>query len=95
MGCKALRGGVTAVRPGFNRSTQHLDSSSREEDVADEAKIENTSHQTTKSAVVGMKSASKSTVVQNLFNPGGHLVWAEHYQNLRVGLGAQWSMAIA
>ena len=44
---------VTALRLGFNRSTQHLDSSDREEDVADEAKIENILHRITKSGDVG------------------------------------------
>ena len=37
----------------FSRSMQHLDSSYREEDVADEAKIENILYRTTKSADVG------------------------------------------
>ena len=44
---------MAAFALGFNRSTQHLDSSDREEDVADEAKIENILHRTTEIADVG------------------------------------------
>lgn len=44
---------TSAFTLGFNRSMQHLDSSYREEDVADEAKIENILYRTTKSADFG------------------------------------------
>jgi len=33
--------------------------------------------------------------VQNLFNPGRHLVRAEHYRNLRVSAFVEWSSAVA
>ena len=33
--------------------------------------------------------------VQNLFNPGRHLVRAEHYRNLRVSAFSEWSRAVA
>ena len=44
---------TAGVSLDFNRSTQHLDSSYREEDVADEAKTENLLHRITKSTDVG------------------------------------------
>lgn len=45
---------TSALSSGFNRLTQHLDSSYREEDVAGEAKIENILHRTTISPDVGI-----------------------------------------
>ena len=44
---------MTAFDLGFNRSTQHLNSSYGEEDVADEAKIENILHRATEITDVG------------------------------------------
>ena len=33
--------------------------------------------------------------VANLFNPGRHLIGAQHYRDLRVGAFNEWSKAVA
>jgi len=48
-----------------------------------------------KSAGQAQRFATAHAAVQNLFNPGRHLVRAEHYRNLRISAFAEWSGAVA
>jgi len=48
-----------------------------------------------KSAGQAQRFVTAHAAVQNLFNPGRHLVRAEHYRNLRISAFAEWSGAVA
>ena len=45
--------------------------------------------------VQAQRFVTAHAVVQNLFNPGRHLVRAEHYRDLRIGAFGKWSRAVA
>ena len=48
-----------------------------------------------KSAGQAQRFGTAHAAVQNLFNPGRHLVRAEHYRNLRISAFAEWRGAVA
>jgi putative transposase len=48
-----------------------------------------------KSAGQAQRFVTAHAAVQNLFNPGRHLVRAEHYRNFRISAFAEWSGAVA
>jgi putative transposase len=48
-----------------------------------------------KSVRQAQRFVTAHAAVSNLFNLGRHLVRAEHYRNLRVGLFEEWSRAVA
>jgi len=48
-----------------------------------------------KSAGQAQRFTTAHAAVHNLFNPGRHLIKAEHYRHLRVGAFNEWSRVIA
>ena len=48
-----------------------------------------------KSTQQAQRFITAHAAVSNLFNPGRHLVRAQHYRNLRIGAFEQWSRAVA
>ena len=62
------------------------------------------SHETTRVRERGMRKFKSMKQAQrfvtahaavSLFNLGRHLVWAEHYRNLRVSAFTEWNRAVA
>jgi len=48
-----------------------------------------------KSTQQAQRFITAHAAVSNRFNPGRHLVRAQHYRNLRIGAIEQWSRAVA